>query len=137
MNHTLRMLEVRRQERARLAAVERVEIPAPKQTATPMTGDEPGFPGGVKALLNIAKANGWWTRATFAIGPRIGADGNVLHPDCLSVSLAMAGPNGERLVAAYRWTGKKWEGEKPGPTRDYRTGELYNVDRTKQILRGG
>lgn len=109
-------------------------IPAPVQPATGCTGAEPWFPGGARSWLNLAKKHGWWAKATSAIGPRIGASGAILEAECRSVAVALAGPNGERIVAAYRWAGpgpKDWAIE---DVQDRRTGDLLGAKAGKAII---
>ncbi len=132
---SLRARERQREaERARRVA-EAERIPPPSLVATVCTGEESFVPDKVKAWQRLAARNGWRARVTRAVGPRIGAGGQILEADCRTLAVALQGPAGDRVVALYRWNPKKadWDLE---DVQDGRTGELVGAKEAQRRIRG-
>lgn len=134
--YSAHMLELRARIRAgeraaRLALLAELTPPPPSLPAERVTGLEPWFPSSGKSVMKLAAAQGWWARATKAIGPRIGADGGILEPQAYTTAVAVA-KNDERLVWVWRWNKDNWKLQDVLSRRE----GLINHDRGKAVIRG-
>ena len=133
MNKTERMLEARRRERERVAALERPRPPAPSVPAEPYDVTASGVPSSPRSIARKAAAAGWWVRATRAVGPRIDAAGRVPPGDeqVPSIALALQSPGGRRIVAIWVYRGGKWTGD---GHQDGRTGAMMSLKEIEEAI---
>lgn len=134
--YSAHMLELRAKIRAgeraaRHQLLAELAPPPPILGAEQVTGLEPWFPSSGKSIMKLAAAQGWWARATKAIGPRIGSSGEVLEPAAYTVAVAVA-KGGERMVWVWRWNKDKWTLQDVLSRRE----GLINHDRGKAVIRG-
>ena len=133
MNQTERMLEAQRRERERVAALERPRLPLPSVPAEPFDVAAPWVPSSLKSIARKAAAAGWKVRATRAVGPRIGAAGQVPSGDeqVPSIALALQSPGGRRIVAIWVYRGGKWTGD---GHQDGRTGAMMSFKEIEEAI---
>ena len=85
-------------------------LPPVMVPATVCSGEEPWMPRSPKALAKKARAAGWWTSITRAIGPRIDAKGQVPVGREQVATIAVAVARGDhRLIWVWKYDDPSWK----------------------------